>query len=82
MEPALLPQMNKNLDLNAQLNYIKWLNGQFNYKFNSFYSSCMEKARLTYEIHKTTQSNHFKPFGHLSCMEFYLLNNPDKMENV
>jgi hypothetical protein len=82
MESDLLLKMNKNLNLNAQLNYIKWLNGQFNYKFNAYYSSCLEKAHLTYEIHKATQSSQFRPFGHLSCLEFYLLNNPDKIEKV
>jgi len=82
MESSLLQQMNTKQDMTAQLNYIKWLNGQFNYKFNAYYSSCLEKAQLTFEIHKATQSSQFKPFGHLSCMEFYLLSNPDKIEKV
>ena len=58
------------------------MDGQFNYKFNAYYSSCMEKARLTYEVHQATKSNQLKPYGHLSCMEFYLLTNIDKLEKV
>ena len=69
-------------DLAAMLNYVKWLDGQFSYKFNAYYSSCMEKARLTYEVHCATRFEQLKPYGHLSCMEYFLLANPDKIEKV
>ena len=69
-------------DLLSQLNYIRWLEGQFKYKLNAYYSSALEKAKLTHKIHQLSKSEEYKPFGHLSCFEFYLLNNPDKIEKV
>jgi hypothetical protein len=72
----------KNKDLLSQLNYIKWIDGQFKYKLNAYYSSALEKAKLTHKIHQLSKSEEYKPFGHLSCFEFYLLNNPHEIDKV
>lgn len=41
----------KDNDLANQLNYIKWLDGQFKFKLNSYYSCLMEKAKLTFQVY-------------------------------
>ncbi len=76
----------KNKDLSTQLNYIKYLNGKFKSKLNSYHGCLIERAKLMHKINSGEGVFKFDKFGlnlnNLSNLEFYLLKNPTKLKKV